>query len=93
MVTEEELYRDDEYEDIVEDVRDECNKFGKVASVKIPRPSREFKVPGVGKIYVEFENIAGCSAAFTALAGRKFASRTVVTSYYNEDKYANSEFE
>jgi len=30
MVTPEELEDDDEYEDILEDVRDECNKLGKV---------------------------------------------------------------
>jgi len=93
MVTEGELFNDEEYEDICEDVKEECGKFGKVASIKIPRPNPEYKVPGVGKIFVEFESIDGCSIAFRALAGRKFAARTVVTSYFSEEKYANSEFE
>lgn len=30
MVTEEELKEDEEYDDILEDVRDECNKLGSV---------------------------------------------------------------
>ena len=45
MVTAEEVGDDDEYEDIVADVRDECTKFGTVCSVVIPRT-----MPGLGKV-------------------------------------------
>ena len=38
MVTEDELVDDDEYEEILEDVKDECNKYGMVKSIEIPRP-------------------------------------------------------
>lgn len=37
IVTEEELRIDEEYEEIVEDVRDMAQKFGKVKSLTIPR--------------------------------------------------------
>lgn len=50
MVTEEELVDDDEYEDIVEDVKEECNKYGCVKSIEIPRPIHGVEVPGVGKV-------------------------------------------
>lgn len=50
MVTEDELVDDDEYEDIVEDVKEECNKYGKVRSIEIPRPKSGIEVPGVGKV-------------------------------------------
>lgn len=36
--------------DILEDIREECNKYGKVKSIEIPRPSDQMQVPGVGKV-------------------------------------------
>ncbi|BEJ15476.1 hypothetical protein CspHIS471_0500810 [Cutaneotrichosporon sp. HIS471] len=38
MVTEDELYDDQEYEDILLDVKEECEKYGVVEGVRIPRP-------------------------------------------------------
>ena len=38
MVTVEELAEDEEYEDIIEDMKDECGKYGRVKSIEIPRP-------------------------------------------------------
>lgn len=53
--------------------------------MKVPRPSGGGRhSPGVGKIYVKFENSEGATAALKSLAGRKFADRTVVTTYYSE---------
>ena len=92
MVTEAELVDDDEYEDIVADVKDECERFGRVKSVFIPRPSRDGEVRGLGKIFVEFQEVNGCRAAQQGLAGRKFAGRTVVTSFISEDRYHTREF-
>lgn len=37
-------------QDIVEDVKEECNKYGNVKSIEIPRPIRGVEVPGVGKV-------------------------------------------
>uniref|UniRef100_A0A8C2RLA7 Splicing factor U2AF subunit n=1 Tax=Capra hircus TaxID=9925 RepID=A0A8C2RLA7_CAPHI len=49
MVLPEELLDDEEYEEIVEDVRDECGKYGLVKSIEIPRPVDGVEVPGCGK--------------------------------------------
>lgn len=43
MVTPDELLDDEEYGDIVEDVRDECAKYGTVVDVRIPRPHARSK--------------------------------------------------
>lgn len=93
MVTPEELQDEEEYEDILEDVRDECNKLGKVNSLEIPRPVPGTDVPGVGKIFVEFCNSTDSQNACKALSGRKFANRVVVTSYYDPDRYHRREFD
>ncbi|GKT41942.1 splicing factor U2AF subunit [Colletotrichum spaethianum] len=85
MVTPEELMDNDDYEEIKEDVQEECSKFGTVLDIKIPRPvggSRQSA--GVGKIFVKFETKESAKKALQALAGRKFADRTVVTTYFPE---------
>ena len=38
MVTQDELYSDADYNDIIEDINDECGKYGEVEGVRIPRP-------------------------------------------------------
>lgn len=50
MVTPEELKDEEEYEDILEDIREECNKYGIVRSLEIPRPIEGVDVPGCGKV-------------------------------------------
>ncbi|CAF1127626.1 unnamed protein product [Didymodactylos carnosus] len=49
MVTEEELRDDEEFEDIMEDVREECRKYDLVKSIEIPGPIMVVDVPEVGK--------------------------------------------
>ncbi|KAM5351756.1 hypothetical protein ACJ41O_004479 [Fusarium nematophilum] len=84
MVTAEELLDNDDYED----VREECSKFGNVIDLKIPRPTGGSRQSaGVGKIFVKYENPEDTTKALKALAGRKFADRTVVTTYFPEENF------
>jgi len=57
MVTPEELMEEEEYEDILEDIKEECNKYGVVRSVEIPRPIEGVDVPGCGKVYFTLINM------------------------------------
>lgn len=41
MVTPEELTNDDDYDDILLDIRDECSKYGEVEELRIPRPAKQ----------------------------------------------------
>jgi splicing factor U2AF subunit len=50
MVMPEELTDEEEYEDILEDIREECAKYGEVRSIEIPRPVPGVDVPGCGKV-------------------------------------------
>jgi splicing factor U2AF subunit len=49
-----ELDDDDEFKDICDDIREECNKFGRVMSINIPRTEADKEVVGVGHAFVEF---------------------------------------
>ena len=44
------------------------------------------------QIFVEFSSVEECCKAQSALSGRKFASRVVVTSYFDPEKYRNKDF-
>jgi len=105
MVTADDLRDDEEYADILEDIREECNKLGKVRSVAIPRPSSSSSSSsetepaqegtqdqGVGKVFVEFEQVDDALRAHTGLSGRKFAGRSVISTFYNEIDYAQGVF-
>lgn len=72
----------------MEDVKEECEKYGPVLGIKIPRPTMGSRQSsGVGKIFVKFNNSESAQKALAALAGRKFADRTVVTTYFSEVKH------
>jgi len=92
MVVPEELADEEDYEDILEDIREECGKHGDVRSLEIPRPVPGVEVPGCGKVFIEFGSAADCQRAQHALTGRKFSNRVVVTSYYDPDKYHRRDF-
>lgn len=71
MVAPEELLDDEEYEEIVEDVRDECSKYGQVKSIEIPRPVDGLEIPGTGKVrkYLKSSSyvlLVGVEAFFSA---------------------------
>ena len=62
--------------EILEDVKEECAKYGPVQDVKMPRPSSGSRqTNGVGKIYIKYEDPASAQKALRALAGRKFSDR------------------
>ncbi|MCJ1391696.1 hypothetical protein MMC18_004561 [Xylographa bjoerkii] len=85
MVTPEELIDNEDYEEIVEDVKEECEKYGPVLEIKVPRPSGGSRQSnGVGKIFIKYDTPESARKALQALAGRKFADRTVVTTYFSE---------
>lgn len=70
--------------DIKLEVQDECDKYGTVIEIKIPRPAGARSSPGVGKIYVKFEQPESAAKALAAMSGRKFSDRTVVVTYFGE---------
>lgn len=43
--------------DIIDDIKSECNKYGNVKSIEIPRPIQGIEVPGVGKVGVDRSNL------------------------------------
>ncbi|XP_020696785.1 splicing factor U2af large subunit B-like isoform X1 [Dendrobium catenatum] len=94
VVTEDELKDDEEYEDIVEDMRGEGGKYGALVNVVIPRPSPNGETnPGVGKVFLEYVDPDGAMKARQGLHGRKFGGNQVVAIFYPENKFALREYD
>ncbi|OQN95825.1 hypothetical protein B0A48_18110 [Cryoendolithus antarcticus] len=88
MITPEELMDAEESEEILEDIKEECSKYGNLLETKMPRGSSgNRQAAGIGKIYVKYEDAASAQKALAALAGRKFADRTVVVTYFGEEYF------
>jgi splicing factor U2AF subunit len=88
-VTVEELENDEDYQDILEDMREEAGKFGSVVQVHIPRPPAPGAPPppGLGKVILEFADPGAAMAARNALHGRKFGGQTVEALLMTDDDY------
>jgi splicing factor U2AF subunit len=91
MVTADDLVDDDEYVEIVDDIRSEVSNYGAVEDVRVPRPAHgrghnpSDQANGVGRVYVKFVETAGAAAAMKALAGRSFAGRSIIATLLGED--------
>lgn len=81
------------YQELTNDIKDECSKYGKILDIKIPKPSTDYKRnlksidTSVGKIFVKFENEQGAKRASKLLNGRKYNERTVLVSFLPETDF------
>lgn len=94
VVSADELKDDEEYEDILEDMRGEGGKYGKLVNVVIPRPGPNGEsTSGVGKVFLEYADADGSTKARVGLNGRKFGGNQVVAVYYPEGKFAQGDYD
>lgn len=87
MLTHDDLRDDTEYEEIMEDTKEECSQFGALKSVVIPRSG-----PGVTKIFLEYLTKEDAAKAIAGLAGRTFDGRKVEAAYFPEDKFSGKDY-
>lgn len=67
-------------EDIKNDVREECKKFGSVLHVYVDKNSQGF-------VYMKLGSINAATSAINALNGRWFAGRQLAADYMSESTY------
>ncbi|KAJ1400113.1 U2 snRNP auxilliary factor, large subunit, splicing factor, partial [Sesbania bispinosa] len=93
-VSADELKDDEDYEEILDDMRQECSKFGSLVNVVIPRPQPNDELtPGVGKVFLEYVDVDGATKARAGLNGRKFGGNQVIAVFYPENKFAQGDYE
>lgn len=101
MVAVEELIGDEDYLEILEDIKEECSKYGKVEEVKIPRPIKTEKnkvdikasegIKDLGKVFVLFEKEEETTKALRAIAGRQFGGRMIICAYASLEIFLGDE--
>lgn len=91
----EELANEEDYNDILEDMREECGKYGAVVALHIPRPGPPGAPPppGLGKVVVEYDSSSSALAARNALHGRKFGGSVVEAVLMPADAYAAGQWD
>ena len=96
LITPKDLVEDSNYKFIHQDILAECKTFGDVVSIKIPRPANDFtpgisqfSQPGLGKIYVEYQDEQMALDAIMGLSGRMYNDRTVLCAFHNHQDYLN----
>ncbi|KAI8017079.1 Splicing factor U2af large subunit B [Camellia lanceoleosa] len=93
-VSVDELKDDEDYEDILEDMKTECGKFGTLVNVVIPRPNPNGEpTPGLGKVFLEYVDVVSATKARQGLNGRKFDGNQVVAVFYPENKFSQGDYE
>lgn len=93
MVTPQDLESNEDYGEIMEDIKEECANYGQVREVIIPRPKPDGTLPtGCGKVFVHFGDLETCKKAKDALQGRTFDGRTVLATFFDEGKFTRREF-
>jgi hypothetical protein len=85
MTSPADLADDNAYNELLEDVSDECNTHGTVKSIIIPRTSDP---ASNGLIFVFFVNVADAQKCLKAVEGRRFNGKVVEGTFYPEELFA-----
>ncbi|XP_068445720.1 serine/threonine-protein kinase Kist isoform X2 [Clinocottus analis] len=82
LIDDSHLHNEEEYDDILEDMKEECQKYGSVVSLLIPKEN-----PGKGQVFVEYANSSDSKEAQRLLTGRTFDGKFVVATFYPLSAY------
>lgn len=82
LIDDSHLHNEEEYEDVLEDMKEECQKYGSVVSLLIPKEN-----PGKGQVFVEYANASDSKEAQRLLTGRTFDGKFVVATFYPLSAY------
>ena len=88
------IEEDEKYNEIKEDLKNECEKYGKVLDVFMPRKDVEDnETPGMGNAYIMFESVEQSKLARKFLSMKRFNNKLIYIQYIPEDNFINKKFE
>lgn len=88
MLSNEDLANEEEYNDLLEDTREECGQFGQLLDVVIPKAGEA----GATKIFLEYASTDDASEAIRGLEGRTFDGQRVQATFFDEEKFSRKDF-
>lgn len=85
---------EDKYNEVAEDIKQECEKYGKVLGVFMPRKDVEDNAtPGMGNAYVMYENVEQSKLARRFLSLKRFNNKLIYIQYIPEEDFINKKFD
>ena len=85
---------DEEYHEIIEDIKDEVEKYGEIQSVKVPRPTEDRKdIPGLRNVYILYNSVEEVMKARVDISKKLFRGRIVEACYHDEELYNQGDFD
>mmetsp|Transcript_3811 Transcript_3811/g.8496 ORF Transcript_3811/g.8496 Transcript_3811/m.8496 type:complete len:662 (+) Transcript_3811:129-2114(+) len=88
MVMDEDLVTSEDHKMLEEEVREEVSRYGKLLSMKIPRPQDGYAPTATKKIFLEYATPKDAMNAERELKGRAFGPNVVDATFYGEEDYA-----
>eukprot|EP00752_Nemacystus_decipiens_P002229 g2115.t1 len=90
VVTPEELTDDEAQKEVVEDMTEECSKYGAVAAIEIPHVGGA--AAGVGFVFVKYHSREDAQKAKKSFGSRTFDGKSVDATYFPEEQFAAKSF-
>jgi hypothetical protein len=88
VVDEDELVNDDDYKEVLDDMKEECSKYGPITEVIIPRGTE----PGKGFVFVSYSLVEDAAKAKITFGARTFDGKPVHTSFVSKEAFDAREF-
>ena len=88
MLSNDDLADESEYNDLLEDTREECGQFGQLLNVVIPKVGEA----GATKIFLEYASTDDAMKAIKGLEGRTFDGQRVQATFFDEQKFVKKDF-
>jgi splicing factor U2AF subunit len=90
MVQSDDLSSAEDHQALMDEVKEECAKYGSLISLKIPRAAEAPLIApsAVGKVFLEYATPADAATATVELHGRQFGEAAVEVTNYDERDFA-----
>lgn len=98
MTIEEDLVDDELFNELIQDIKEECEKHSKVISINISRKKEEIDTKDgedddidkiYGKVFIEFQTNNDAEKVLKVLIGRKFNNQIIKGKFFPSDIYNN----
>merc|ERR1719447_800549 len=85
------IAKNEDYIDIIEDIKEECENWGKLIQVVVPRRGQD--PSGFNRVFLRYEKQAGADRCKNKTNGREFGKNIVKVHYFDETKFKNGDWD
>ena len=79
--------KDINYNEVLEDIKEEFEKFGNIVSSMIVKKGKEKLGAELGSIFVEFQDVHSAEIAFTSMKGKQYENKEIKLAFLDEVVY------